>query len=188
MPSDIVEPLFLFGQLLSAIPKFSTQRNAETTPIIDAMATFNRQPCVAHTLQLSVKEAVKNQFVKSALKNVRDTCKFYRKSSTGAANLEKQQLEKGSIPVRLHMDVPTRWGSTLFMIKRFLRLREHVDKATTQLYSDKFKFSSLKPGIPLSPSKFTPYRHVLVFLIMRRRRLRFPVAKNYHLCILLMMC
>ncbi len=107
MPSDTVESHFLFEQLLSAIPKFPTQGNSETTPITDAMATFNRQPCVARTLQLSVKEALKNQFVKSAIKNVRDTCKSIEKSPTGAAYLEKQQLEKGLIPVRLHMDVPT---------------------------------------------------------------------------------
>ena len=131
---------------------------SQSSPITDtqrattkAFFTLNRMPCSAHTLQLSIRAALDNECVKNAISGVRETCKFYRKSSAGADLLESVQKANGQNPqLRLLLDVITRWASTLCMISRFLKVREFVDKATAELYRTGFVFRKLRPGLPLT--------------------------------------
>lgn len=111
---------------------------------------FNRQPCTAHTLQLSVKKALASPLVRNAIASVRATCKFYRRSATGASYLREDQVGSGSVPLRPALDVKTRWGSTLFMLQRFFKLKEFISNATERLYREHFRFQKLRPGIPLT--------------------------------------
>lgn len=111
---------------------------------------FNRHPCAAHSFQLSVRRALKNLKMEDSITKVRQTCKFYRLSATGSLYLQKQQILHGALPLRLTLDVRTRWVSTLFMLKRFLKIQKHVEEATAKLYQDSFKFVKLEPGVPMS--------------------------------------
>ncbi len=83
--------------------------------------TFNFQLCVAHTLQLSVRQALSRSTIRSTINSVRQTCKLFKKSSSGAAYLRNAQIAKGKIPLRLHLDVKTRWGSTLQIASSVLK-------------------------------------------------------------------
>ena len=104
-------------------------------------ATLNRVPCAAHTLQLCVQAAFKSECMQDVIKRVRETCKFFCKSSVGATNLlDAQKCSKVNTPSRLLLDVRTRWGSTVSMMKRYLNLRPYVENATENL----FKFIRLK--------------------------------------------
>ena len=117
----------------------------------EMQATLNRMPCSAHTLQLSVKKSLRHETVASAIESVRKTCKFNRISSAGAAVLEKRQAQGGRlVPIRLCLDVPTRWASTFFMLKRYLELRVFVDEATEELCRSRFQFKQLHPSVPLT--------------------------------------
>ena len=68
--------------------------------------------------------------------------------------LRHEQLSDGKVvPLRLILDVCTRWGSTLFMIERYLQLRRYVDKAVAKIYSQNFCFRQLRPSLPLTPAQ-----------------------------------
>ena len=114
-------------------------------------ATFNCMPCIAHTIQLCIKAALSSARISPVLTSVRKTSKCYRKSMVGWEYLRKQKLTVNSKRVcRPLLDVPTRWGSTLAMLQRFLHLRIHINSATAKIFRDKVKLGQLQPCIPLT--------------------------------------
>lgn len=129
-----------FKEISTTLEPFSTTKllhdASDRAPMTkrSVQLTLNRQPCIAHTLQLSVRKALDLPAAKSAIASVRKTCKYFRKSSTGASFLSDVQAKKGCNPLRLLLDVKTRWGSTRKMIQRFLKIREYVDEAVLNLY------------------------------------------------------
>lgn len=65
--------------------------------------------------------------------------------------LEREKHNSGSVSLlRLFLDVKTRWGSTLYMIRRYLKIRSCVDAAVAKLYAEQFLFGKLRPSLRLS--------------------------------------
>ena len=77
--------------------------------------------CLAHTLQLIVKDGLKDTGVQSLLSQCRKIVKKIRKSSVGIQELIK--LAKKTVV----LDCPTRWNSTMLMIEKLLEVRVHLE-------------------------------------------------------------
>lgn len=76
--------------------------------------------CLAHSIQLVVKDGLKDDSVQKFLTKIRSLVKKVRVSSVNTESLLKKCGKT------LIMDCPTRWSSTLYMIKRFLDLRSAI--------------------------------------------------------------
>lgn len=60
-------------------------------------ALLHRMNCTAHKIQLSIRSALNESEIESLLNSVRQTCRFFRKSSSGALFLERRQMQGGGI-------------------------------------------------------------------------------------------
>lgn len=82
---------------------------------------FSHLPCLAHTLQLVVKDGLLNA---KLVTNLVGTCRrivgSFKHSSQACKVLKKAQTLVGCKPHRLIQDEPTRWNSTLHMIDRLI--------------------------------------------------------------------
>lgn len=87
---------------------------------------WERIPCFAHTLQLAIKDALKDTV---GFGNIRKKCRslvgFFSRSSTAHAKLDEMQvsINPNATPLKLIQDVETRWNSEFDMMKRLLELR-----------------------------------------------------------------
>ncbi|XP_068577816.1 E3 SUMO-protein ligase ZBED1-like [Cebidichthys violaceus] len=82
---------------------------------------FEHDPCVAHSLQRSVTVSLQNSAFDDVLAKCRKVVGHFKHSPASAAELEHQQIEHGQKEESLIQDIPTRWNSTLDMIKSVRR-------------------------------------------------------------------
>ncbi|XP_063240561.1 zinc finger BED domain-containing protein 4-like [Bacillus rossius redtenbacheri] len=97
-------------------------------------STYQHLPCLAHTLQLVIHDAV----LKSAsLSNIFSVCRWvvghYKHSTAATKVLKKAQATLGVKQHRLVQDETTRWNSSLHMIQRLLEQKQAVTLASSQL-------------------------------------------------------
>jgi len=106
---------------------------------------IKRQPCAAHTLQLSVKEGLKH--CKNIHRRIKNLQKFFRLPKQ-AQRLRKAQIEINennspidesfetqSSPLDVLTDTKTRWNSTYNAWKRILELHNAMRHVSTTLLS-----------------------------------------------------
>jgi hypothetical protein len=91
--------------------------------------------CVAHTIQLAIKDAFKNC---PRIQDLVDKCKSivkYFKKSGPAMNilLNIQSAHRGENVLKLLQDVATRWNSEFFMIYRLLEIKQPMCIALSQI-------------------------------------------------------
>ncbi|KAM4593896.1 E3 SUMO-protein ligase ZBED1-like [Odontesthes bonariensis] len=91
---------------------------------------FQRMPCLAHTLQLALKDAMKHPGVESTILKARLLVHAVRKSSV--AN-EQMVRRCGKTLIR---DCSTRWNSTLHMINRLLETKGELNQVLEDLNMD----------------------------------------------------
>lgn len=82
--------------------------------------------CLAHTFNLLVKDGLKNEEIRNIIDKVRKIVKHFRKSNISSDKLMKYQENQGNTPLKLILEVPTRWNSILYMLERFILLEEAV--------------------------------------------------------------
>ncbi|XP_018574395.1 uncharacterized protein LOC108913338 [Anoplophora glabripennis] len=103
---------------------------SKTSPSVKLNVTGMR--CAAHTLQLAVENAMKqDEEVKNLILEARKIVKILR-TQTYIYMLRKQKFKKPFI------DCPTRWGSTFDMLNRLLELKEFCTEMEFTNFS-KFK-------------------------------------------------
>ncbi len=109
-----------------------------------SLSSIKRQPCAAHTLQLSVKEGLK--YCKSIHQRIKNLQKFFRLPKQ-AQRLRKAQLEINehnifvnensevpTSPLDVLTDTKTRWNSTFIARKRILELHNAMRYVSTTLF------------------------------------------------------
>lgn len=97
---------------------------------------FEHMPCVAHILQRCITVSLGDSGFVSALSKCRKIVGHFKHSPANALELEAQQATLGQRKEPLIQDVPTRWNSTLEMVKRLNRNQAAV-KATLDQQSHK---------------------------------------------------
>lgn len=94
----------------------------------------HRHPCIAHTLNLSVQEALTNNSNLSLLLKKCKTIVGHFKHSVNASNkLIDVQKEMGFPVLKTKQDVPTRWNSTLIMLERLLKIKDPLSIVITRI-------------------------------------------------------
>jgi hypothetical protein len=106
---------------------------------------WQRGRCATHTLQLSVRAGLAVKPVRDLLDKVRLVAKLCRTSTNFQRQLElsvaaesRAAEHSGSVRTttvhRLLLDCPTRWGSTLVTVERYLRVASAVPAALSAYY------------------------------------------------------
>ena len=105
------------------------------------ISSVERQPCAAHTLQLSVQEGLKQ--CKAIHRRVKSLQAFFRLPKQAQrlreAQGESDQTEEEDnvqSPLDLLTDVKTRWNSTYLAWKRVLELHNSIRFVSTSLLSE----------------------------------------------------
>ena len=97
-----------------------------------------RQPCAAHTLQLSVQEGLKQ--CKDIHRHIKSLQTFFRLPKQAQrlreVQYESNQSEDETVqsPLDLLTDVKTRWNSTYLAWKRILELHNSIRFVSTLRY------------------------------------------------------
>ncbi|KAL3972490.1 A-kinase anchor protein 18 [Sarotherodon galilaeus] len=91
---------------------------------------FHRMPCLAHTLQLTIKDAIKHPTADSVITKARKLVHAVRKSSVANEEMIKRC---GKTLIR---DCTTRWNSTFDMLRRLLETRAELNQLLEQLEMD----------------------------------------------------
>lgn len=94
---------------------------------IESELGWKHYGCVAHTLNLVVSTALRP--IEELIENVKKIVAFFKRSTNATDMLLSYQIRIMSEckePVRLIQQVPTRWNSTFFMLRRFVLLKEAV--------------------------------------------------------------
>ena len=76
--------------------------------------------CFAHTVNLIVHDAL--VILEPLVKNVKSIVSHFKRSTAANQLLRTYQENSGVTPRKVIQDVPTRWNSTFYMIKRFVEL------------------------------------------------------------------
>ncbi|KAK6477799.1 zinc finger BED domain-containing protein 1-like, partial [Huso huso] len=79
--------------------------------------------CAGHSLQLTINNALKNTTIQCAIGAARSVVEHFKKSELATTALKRKQKQMETPQHTLLQDVPTRWNSSLHMIKRLLEQR-----------------------------------------------------------------
>uniref|UniRef100_A0A3P9AS52 BED-type domain-containing protein n=1 Tax=Maylandia zebra TaxID=106582 RepID=A0A3P9AS52_9CICH len=93
---------------------------------------FEHMPCMAHILQRTVTVSLNDSAFERALAKCRKIVGHFKHSPANAQELKAQQAAHGHQTEPLVQDVPTRWNSTLEMIKRIQRNKFGLTTILTQ--------------------------------------------------------
>lgn len=87
---------------------------------------LDSNPCVPHTLQLTVKELCNQADVEAALQVARQVVGAFKHSAKKTEELKSLQIALGLAVSKLVQDVKTRWSSSLLMIIKLLQNKAAV--------------------------------------------------------------
>lgn len=106
---------------------FAVSDNAANIQKALQLLKWKNMGCIAHTLNLIVKDGLKNEKVTSILEKVRGiVCHFKRSTISNNKLLKYQENEGNDNPLKVILDVVTRWNSTYYMLERFIQLEEAI--------------------------------------------------------------
>lgn len=98
------------------------------------LTRYEHMNCVAHMVQRSVTVSLAD----SGFVNARKVVCHFKHSPANAAELQAQQVSLGKKQEPLIQDVPTRWNSTLEMVKRLRSNKEAVKEEAVGHCKDKY--------------------------------------------------
>lgn len=87
-------------------------------------------PCVAHTLNLLVQDAIKdNEELNKLLTKCRAIITYFKQSTKAVYKLREVQNQMGLQDLKLKKDVPTRWNSAVIMMERLSKVKSPLSAA-----------------------------------------------------------
>ena len=93
---------------------------------------FEHLPCVAHVVQRAIVMSLRQGGFDGALAKCHKVVGHFKHSPANSDELNAQQASLGQDQEQLVQDVPTRWNSTLDMIKRVRRNRDALHTTLSQ--------------------------------------------------------
>ena len=97
---------------------------------LEQVSEYTRLPCIAHTLQLVIRELTKNQSYTNLLTKVKAVVRFIKISSVANEKIAKLC---GKV---VKKDCLTRWNASLFMIHRMLQIRAPLEEVLMDMKHD----------------------------------------------------
>ncbi|XP_044134821.1 AP-4 complex subunit mu-1 isoform X1 [Bufo gargarizans] len=85
------------------------------------LATIHHMRCAVHTLQLAIRDGLKDRHAATLISKLRQVTVAARAPKTDA--ILKRRAGKGA-----NLDKTTRWGSTYLMVKRLLELKDFIEE------------------------------------------------------------
>lgn len=109
--------------------------NAANIALAIRLTGKNQFGCVAHTLNLVVQDGL-NLISPLQDKVKRIVGHFHRSTVAAAKFLDLQiQMRPQEVPLKLIMDVPTRWNSTYHMFERMCHIQEPLEAVIAVLHA-----------------------------------------------------
>ncbi|KAL4119491.1 hypothetical protein QTP88_012298 [Uroleucon formosanum] len=94
----------------------------------------HHHPCVAHTLNLSINEAImSNKDFQDVLKKCRTLVGHFKHSVFASEKLKELQTQMGLPVLKVIQDVSTRWNSSVHMLDRLVQIKAPLSAAMTYL-------------------------------------------------------
>nr|XP_054591422.1 E3 SUMO-protein ligase ZBED1-like [Nothobranchius furzeri] len=93
---------------------------------------FQHLPCVAHVIQRAIVVSLRESGFDGFLVKCRKVVGHFKHSPANSDELNAQQASLGQEQEQLVQDVPTRWNSTLEMVKRVRRNRDALHTTLSQ--------------------------------------------------------
>jgi hypothetical protein len=91
-------------------------------------------PCVAHTLNLSINEAINgNSDINQILKKCRTIVGHFKHSSNATEKLKDFQLQMNLPPLKVKQYVATRWNSSFIMMERLVNIKAPLSATMSTL-------------------------------------------------------
>lgn len=132
---------YIKDELLSVLENFKINQTDITAVVTDSASNmvnainsiFNTKthiPCMAHILAHLVPDSLKTMYtIEEVIIKVKNIVTFVRKSVIASDELIRLQKRDGKTEgtiLKFKQEVPTRWNSMLYMLQRFLQLREYI--------------------------------------------------------------
>lgn len=111
--------------------------NAANMKAAVRLTNYEHFPCVAHTLNLVVRAGFQGSGLEGLIKKIKAIVEHFHKSPVATNKLMavQEQLRPNQKPLKLKMDVITRWNSTLELIDRICLLQEPLEAALGILHN-----------------------------------------------------
>lgn len=94
----------------------------------------HHHPCVAHTLNLSINEAINgNSDINQILKKCRTIVGYFKHISKATEKLKDFHLQMNLPPLKVKQDVPTRWNSSFIMMERLVNIKAPLSATMSTL-------------------------------------------------------
>lgn len=108
--------------------------NANNIVAAVGLTGWTHIPCVAHSLNLVVQSGLKS--ITSIHDKVKAIVAHFHRSTVASEKLKELQLQMNpnAIPLKLKMDVCTRWNSTFVMFERLCAVQEPLEAAIGVLH------------------------------------------------------
>ncbi|XP_037962432.1 E3 SUMO-protein ligase ZBED1 [Plutella xylostella] len=120
--------------ILSKVVTVVTDSAANMKKAINDDLQKHHHPCVAHTVNLTVNDAIASvEGLKELLLKCRTIVTHFKQSSVASYKLKEKQGELNLTELVLKQDIVTRWNSTYIMLERLLTLRQPICLALMEL-------------------------------------------------------
>lgn len=75
-------------------------------------------------MNLIVRKGIQQSQIQEIIRKVKAIIEYTRRSTVASAKLRETQQQMGQPQLRLKQDVPTRWNSTYYMLKRIAEVKD----------------------------------------------------------------
>lgn len=132
--STVLEKIFCKWNILQKITTIVSDNGSNIKCAIIEFLKKRHHPCVAHTLNLSVNDAINNnpefQYI---LKKCKTIVGHFNHSALSCSKLKSVQEQMGFPVLKVKQDVATRWNSSLIMLERLLKLKDALSITMTKI-------------------------------------------------------
>lgn len=123
---DFLRSVFKEWGIIEKVIGVVRDNGADITAALNR-SNFEAFPCVAHTLQLVIKDGfIDNAKISNLIKKSRKLVGSFKHSAKNTKMLKAVQLQLGIPAHRMVQDEPTRWNSTYYMLKRLLEQKDAI--------------------------------------------------------------
>ncbi|CAH0397162.1 unnamed protein product [Chilo suppressalis] len=121
----------------AALEAPTSANNAANMKAAIRLTNYEHLPCISHTVNLVVRAGVQVCGLEELIKKIKAIVEHFHKSPMATKKLiaMQEQLRPNQKPLKLKMDVMTRWNSTLDMIERIWLLQEPLEASLGILHN-----------------------------------------------------